>query len=212
MLSVTSLFDPDSNYATDLTETTKRMAWAVEGAIVQTVKRWPGSWATFLLFSGQFCRRWWEVYWEMDALVCEKKKIWNLQCFHSKFDSSCVRQLICWVQHLGSVNIWLNWGRLGQSGNSSHIGKNKLATSLPIKLCCGLVHCCTLSLWYLGQHRNPNINNKDHLVGQLTSLGLHVRTHQSNPENKIIWVLVSQTMCSSSCMVRFSIFTSKPPI
>ena len=33
-----------------------------------------------------------------------------------------------------------------------------------------IVHCCTLSLWYLGaddQHRNPNINNKDHLVGRL---------------------------------------------
>ena len=37
-----------------------------------------------------------------------------------------------------------------------------------------LVHCCTLSLWYLGaetddQHRNPNMNDKDHLVGQLTT-------------------------------------------
>ena len=36
-----------------------------------------------------------------------------------------------------------------------------------------LVHCCTLSLCYLGtetddHHRNPNINDRDHLVGQLT--------------------------------------------
>ena len=35
----------------------------------------------------------------------------------------------------------------------------------------GVVHCCTLSLWYLGaetddQHRNPNINNNDYLVGK----------------------------------------------
>ena len=39
-----------------------------------------------------------------------------------------------------------------------------------------LVHCCTLFLCYLDaeigeiddQYRNPNINNRDHLVGQLT--------------------------------------------
>ena len=37
-----------------------------------------------------------------------------------------------------------------------------------------VVHCCTLFLCYLDaeiddQYRNPNINNRDHLVGQLTT-------------------------------------------
>ena len=41
-----------------------------------------------------------------------------------------------------------------------------------------LAHCCAIFLFYLGRdgrdgrddhHRNPNSNDKDHLVGQLTS-------------------------------------------
>ena len=36
------------------------------------------------------------------------------------------------------------------------------------KIRAGVLHCCTLFLCY---DRNPNINNRDHLVGQLTSTG-----------------------------------------
>ena len=37
-----------------------------------------------------------------------------------------------------------------------------------------LAHCCAIFLWSLGReiddhHRNPNINDSDHLVGRLTT-------------------------------------------
>ena len=42
-----------------------------------------------------------------------------------------------------------------------------------------LVYCCALSLCCLGaetddQYRNPNVNNKDHPVGQLTEIIIHI--------------------------------------
>ena len=81
------------------------------------------------------------------------------------------------------------WGIVGEwlvSGKQTkHPGKGLMMLGIkllvwkkswppPFKASKGLVHCCTLSLWYLGaetddQHRNPNMNNKDHLVGQLTT-------------------------------------------
>ena len=40
--------------------------------------------------------------------------------------------------------------------------------------CPGVAHCCAIFLCYLGSdhHRNPNSNDRDHLVGQLTSPGV----------------------------------------
>ena len=47
-----------------------------------------------------------------------------------------------------------------------------------------LAHCCAIFLWSLGReiddhHRNPNINDRDHLVGQLTNLTMEMMRDQN---------------------------------
>ena len=54
------------------------------------------------------------------------------------------------------------------------------------KIRAGVLHCCTLFLCY---DRNPNINNRDHLVGQLTSTGWNLNSlpHGSPRDAHCFW-------------------------
>ena len=48
---------------------------------------------------------------------------------------------------------------------------NIMIKIMMIKIMGYVAHCCTIFLYYLRRddhHRNPNINDKDHLIGHLT--------------------------------------------